>query len=93
MFTQLNKQGVRSDKGFIVQSMNRFTIEYREGSRIISASVERGLLESGKACVYIYPDEFENWNDGTPITDERQKEILENFKEGMKFLGVEVLID
>ncbi len=33
MFTWINKQGVKSSKGFIVQSVARFKIEYREGNK------------------------------------------------------------
>ncbi len=40
MFTWLNKQGVKSDKGFIVQSVARFVIEYKEGNKCISIEVE-----------------------------------------------------
>jgi hypothetical protein len=29
MFTYLNKQGVESDAGFVVQFTGRFTLEYR----------------------------------------------------------------
>jgi hypothetical protein len=70
MFIFLNKQGVKSDKGFVVQSVNRFTIEYRENSKVISASVEIGL-DNEKACVYIYSDEFKMWSDGTLISKEK----------------------
>lgn len=93
MFTWLNKQGVKSNKGFVVQSINRFTIEYREANKLINVSVERALLPSGKAAVYIYPEEFEIWGDGTPIASDKQKEILQNFKDAMRFQGVEVLTD
>ena len=93
MFTWLNKQGVVSDKGFIVQSINRFVIEYRESSNIIRFSVDRGLLENGVACVYIYRDELEKWDNGASIPKGKQEEILKNFKDAMEFQGVEVLID
>ena len=93
MFTWLNKQGVKSDKGFVVQSINRFVIEYRESTKIIKISVEAALLPSGKAGVYIYPDEFEKWSDGTLIPEDRQKEILKNFTDAMEFQGVAVLTD
>lgn len=93
MFKWLNNQGVVSDKGFIVQSINRFVIEYRELPNLIQISVERGMLKNGITCIYIYPDEFEKWNDGAPIPYEKQKEILQNFKEAMEFQGVVVLTD
>ena len=43
MFTWLNKQGVRSDRGFEVQFTGRFDAEYREGGRIVELYVESGL--------------------------------------------------
>ena len=93
MFVWLNKQGVESDQGFIVQSISRFIIEYRELSKVIKISTEIGMLKNGKACVYVYPDEFEKWNDGTLIDPVKQKEIFQNFKDAMEFQGVEVLTD
>ena len=93
MFTWLNKQGVKSDKGFIVQSVSRFMIEYRENGKVISLSVERGLQPDGKACIYVYLDEFKKWGDGTPVLKSRQEEILQNFKDAMEFQGVDVLVD
>jgi hypothetical protein len=93
MFTRLNKQGVESTKGFVVQSVSRFVIEYREIDKVIRLSVDRGLQVNGKACVYIYLDEFEKWSDGTPISTSRRKEILQNFKDAMKFQDVDVLTD
>lgn len=93
MFTWLNKQGVKSDKGFVVQSINRFVIEYRESTRKLELSVEAAMLPSGQAGVYIYLDEFEKWSDGTPVSHEKQQEILQNFKDAMEFQGVAVLVD
>jgi hypothetical protein len=42
MFTWLNTQGVKSDKGFVVQSMSRFVIKYSESMGEIDLSVEYG---------------------------------------------------
>lgn len=93
MFKWLNRQGVESDKGFVVQSMNRFTIEYRESSKVIPLSVERGLQKNGQACVYIYLDELNKWADGEPIPLKKQAEILQNFKDAMEFQGIGVLVE
>ncbi len=93
MFTWLNKQGVKSNKGFVVQSMNRFTIEYRESGKVICLSVERGLQPTGKACVYIYLDEVRQWSNGTLIPKDQQKKILQNFKDAMEFQGVDVIVE
>ncbi|MFA5072532.1 MAG: hypothetical protein WC539_01315 [Nitrospirota bacterium] len=90
MFTWLNKQGVKSDKGFEVQSINRFKIEYREHNRSISIHVERGV-SGGKPCVIIKEDAFEKWDDGIRITADKQIEISRNFSEAMNFQGIVVI--
>lgn len=94
MFKWLNKQGVESTtKGFVVQSIDRFTIEYKEGNKHISLYVERGFLPDGKVCVYITPKAFQKWDDGVLISTTKQIELLKNFKEAMEFQGVAVLVD
>lgn len=93
MFTWLNRQGVKSDKGFIVQSIGRFTIEYKEGSKCISVEVDNGRLPDGRFCEIISPDSFSKWDDGTPVSKEKQKEILKNFTDAMEFQGLGVVVE
>jgi hypothetical protein len=93
MFKWLNNQGVESTKGFVVQSVDRFTIEYIEGSKLISLYVERGFLPDGKVCIYITPDAFQKWDDGILISELKQTELLKNFKEAMEFQKIVVLIN
>ncbi len=89
IYTWLNNQGVRSDKGFIVQSINRFVIKYSENQSEINISVERGM-SAGKAIVYVYDREFYKWNDGRQISEEKKQQILNNFIDAMKFQEVDV---
>lgn len=89
MFTWINKQGVKSDKGFTVQSINRFVIKYTDSLGEIDVSVEAGMT-GGKAMVYIYEDEFYKWNDGRKISEQKKCEILNNFIAAMEFQGVDV---
>ena len=95
MYTWLNKQGVQSDRGFMVQSVDRFTVEYREGVRKVSVEVENGML-GGKPCVSIYPAAFERW-DGDPewmiIPPETQDDMLAKFTDAMEFMGVAVVVE
>lgn len=92
MFVWLNKQGVKSKKGFIVQSIDRFAIEYRENARTISVYVERGCLSNSRFCVSIRSDAFLKWDDGTIITPTQQKEILQNFTDAMNFQNIDVVV-
>jgi hypothetical protein len=48
MFTWMGKQGVRSSDGFEVQSIDRFSIAYREGSQVVTVYVEHGSYDGGR---------------------------------------------
>lgn len=93
MFTWLNKQGVKSSKGFIVQSVARFTIEYREGEKSISIEVESDYAPGKKPVEIVSRSAFTHWNDGSAIDLKKQNEIINNFKDAMEFQGIGVIID
>lgn len=93
VFTWINKQGVKSERGFIVQSVGRFTIEYREDLKILSVEVENGFLSDKKPCEIVRADAFRKWDDGTIIPEEKQIQILQNFKEAMEFQGIAVIVN
>lgn len=94
MLTWINKQGVKSDTGFVVQSVDRFVIEYREGDKKRSLYVERGRTPEGSLCVDIAPDAFAQWDgDATNLSVAKQAEMLSNFIEAMKFQEIEVVIN
>jgi hypothetical protein len=93
MFTWINKQSVKSSKGFIVQRVTRFTAEYRENNRVITIDVESSILPSGKYCLIINATAFSKWDDGTLLSNEKQKEVLNNFKEAMEFQDMGVVVD
>ena len=91
MFTWLNKQGVKSAKGFIVQRTDRFACDYREGIRKIEIEVESGLIGE-QPCISVSARSFSQWNDGETISSARQAEILQNFKEAMEFQGLKLVV-
>jgi len=93
MFKYLNKQGVESNEGFIVQSTGRFTSEYREGSKKITIELNNGISPSGKFCEIIKSDAFSNWDGGESITQDKQKEILKNFTAAMEFQGLGIVVE
>ena len=90
LFKWLNKQGVQSEKGFIVQCVARFEVHYSEGAKVISIYVEPGIYE-GNPCLSIQSDAFSRWMSGEPISTTKQKEIEKNFKDAMKFMGIPIV--
>ncbi|MDR2638136.1 MAG: hypothetical protein LBB55_07340 [Zoogloeaceae bacterium] len=82
MFTWLNKQGVRSDTGFEVQFTGRFSAEYREDG-----------MSDGMPCIILDPLAFAYWSDGASISQEKQVQMLQNFKEAMTFQGLKTVVE
>lgn len=83
MFTKINKQGVRSDQGFEVQVVDRFTIEYREGGKTMSIYVE-----GDKEMLSDYL--FSKWDppfSHVAVPEEKQKQIRQNFNAALKALN------
>lgn len=89
MYTWLNKQGVRSDKGFVVQCMSRFVVRYSESQGAIDLSMELGK-KGENIMIYVYDREFYRWNDGRKISEEKKQQILSNFIDAMKFQEIDV---
>jgi hypothetical protein len=94
MFKWLNKQGVESDSGFVVQFTGRFTCEYRENGCLLEIEVEDGLM-GDRPCVNIKRDVFSKWN-GSCLENEspaeQQVRLLRNFKDAMEFQGLSVAV-
>lgn len=91
MFTWLNKQGVESDSGFIVQFTGRYTCEYREAGRTIEIEVEDGL-SGGLPSISVKRDAFAKWG-AKPFHEapqEEQARLMKNLKEAFEFQGLAV---
>lgn len=94
MFKWLNKQGVESEKGFIVQAVSRFVIEYRQYSKTISLQVEVDFdSNTDKVTVIVHESSFRKWDDGETITLPKQTEIIQNFKDAMEFQDIGVIVE
>ena len=73
-----------------MQSVGRFEIEYREGGQVVTVPVERGSFGGGPS-VSIPANAFEYWdNYRVPNSQEKQAEMLRNFKAAMAFQEVTV---
>lgn len=92
MFTWLNKQGVRSDKGFEVQFTGRFDAEYREGDKTVSLYVEVGTA-GGLPAIIVDPSAFDQWDGGEPVNVVERDQLFQNLREAMEFQGLKLLIE
>lgn len=95
MWNWLNKQGVANDHGVVVQSVDRFTIEYREGNKTITVAVEDGI-DNGSPCVIIEPTAFCRWDGNlldADISSFRQADILTKFTDALAFQGIKVVLE
>jgi hypothetical protein len=92
MFTWLNKQGVRSDRGFIVQFTGRFTAEYREGDKKVTLEIEDGISD-GVQCISVDPSAFARWDGGAEIAQDEQDRLFQNLKEAIEFQSLKLIIE
>ena len=92
MFTWLNKQGVRSERGFEVQFTGRFDAEYREDGKVVMLYVESGV-NGGLPCIILDPSAFARWSNGASIPPEQQAQMFQNFKEAMAFQGLMMVVE
>ncbi len=91
MFKWLNKQGVESDQGFVVQFTGRFTCEYREGAKSLELYIEDGF-EGSKPCVAVKESAFQVLGDEI-LSPRRQKQIIKNFRDAVEFQGLALVVD
>lgn len=85
MFTWLNKQGVRSNKGFEFQFTGRFTAEYRENGRVIDMYVD-----GTPSVTTIYEGSLEKlWSDiQNPFERKTERDrIVKNLRDALAFQG------
>lgn len=90
MFTWLNKQSVKSSDGLEVQSVDRFAIEYREGSLVVTVPVEPGSYGGGLS-VRIPANAFAHWGNYLPVNSPlKQAQMRANFVAAMRFQDITV---
>jgi len=92
-FRWLNKQGIESDQGFVLQRVDRYSYEYREGDRTLRLDGESMFSGLGSASFGFSFDP--GWRTATwqspkgaiPISDRDQERIVQNIKDAMAFMG------
>ena len=92
MFVWLNKQGVKSDAGYIVQFTSRFSAEYHESGKTIDIYVEDGM-QAGQPCIILSNESFAKWSDGTTILPDERSRLVDNFRQALDFQGLKLIIN
>jgi len=87
VFQWLNKQGVQSSDGFIVQCVGRFETEYRENGKVMTIGHESGV-GGGKSLLLISSGSFQRWDSdpkSSSLPKSEQERIFNNFKKAIEF--------
>ena len=94
-FRWLNKMGVESDDGFVVQFIGRFSLEYRESGRVLKLYVENGRIENGLRCQIIDPTSVVRWDGplSEAIPEEEKSRIFGNIARACEFQGLKLVLD
>ncbi len=88
-FVWLNKQGVASDEGFVLQRVDRYAYEYREANRFLRLKGEDFCTDGRYGFgFYGFPDFWESPYNRVPITEADRERIITNIKEAMVFKNV-----
>jgi hypothetical protein len=97
MFNWLNKQGVESDEGFVVQFTDRFTLEYTEKGRTTTLKIETGS-SGNQGTVHIASEAFAEPRSAKAFRAERasseeQDRKIENVRRALEFQGLKLVVE
>ena len=81
----ISPQKAISKKGFIVQSKDRYTIEYLEGNAIWEVEVDRGLIFTD-----VYKDSLQLVSG---LSGESADIVFDRIQQGLKVMGVNFVVE
>lgn len=91
MFRWLNKQGVESSTGFILQSIDRYGYHYKEAGKTMRIDVEPCLASSGDYYEEVVEKSFCAWlppHAAEVVTAEVRQRIKANVGSALSFMGI-----
>lgn len=92
MFKWLNKQGVESSRGFVLQSMHRFYYHYIEGDKKMQVFVEPFTDKRGHYLETISLKSFDHWlppHADDAIDAGKRDEIRKNISDALTFMDID----
>ena len=91
-FRWLNKQGVESTDGFVLQSMHRFYYHYIEFDRALKIFVEPCRTSSGGYYEEVLIASNPIWeapNEALPLSAVERSRIQDNVAAALQFMGIQ----
>lgn len=92
MLEWINKQGVKSTKGYVFQSAHRFYYHYVEDDHVLKVFVE-GVFDADENYTLQINDNFnEKWEapySDEMLSDEKLKEVRQNICEALDFMKID----
>jgi len=90
MFDWINKQGVKSNEGYVVQQIHRFYFYYIEGERVLKVFVEP--IKNGIEIILEPRPKWEPPSSADQITEAKSVEIENRILDALKFMGIKYTI-
>jgi hypothetical protein len=81
---KITEQGLQNDAGFVVETVGRSKLRYKENSRMITVGVEDG---SGD-IVYVYLKSVTHWDpphDSEFLSSEKKDQLRERLRDYFRF--------
>jgi hypothetical protein len=91
MFRWLNKQGVESSSGFVLQSVDRYGYHYREGGKTMRIDVEPRRIPGGDYYEEVSEKSFSVWlppHASEVVTAEERERLRANVRDALSFMGI-----
>lgn len=92
MFKWLNKQGVESSAGYVLQSMHRFYYHYTEGEKTMQVFVEPLTDEHGHYSETVDLKSLDHWlppHADVSIDDAKRQDIRKNISDALDFMDID----
>jgi hypothetical protein len=92
MFRWLNKQGVESSSGFILQSVDRYGYHYCENGKTMRINVEPRRALGGDYYEEIIAESISVWlspHEMEVVAAEEQQRIKANIRDALNFMGIQ----
>jgi hypothetical protein len=89
-FRWINKQGVETESGVVIQFTGRHSLEYRSRRGKIKIHIEDGGTDT-KPLIIVHERSIDRWSGGIfgmKVTDAERRAVIEVLREALAFQGL-----